>query len=68
MASSKAVFNQDDPLLLDAQLSDEERAVADATRAAVNTMAGLAGDYATVTNAQINKRIRTSPVQGIIDL
>ncbi len=33
MASSKAVFNQDDPLLLDAQLSDEERAVADATRA-----------------------------------
>ena len=33
MASSTAVFNQDDPLLLDAQLSDEERAVADATRA-----------------------------------
>ena len=32
MATSKAVFHEDDPLLLDAQLSDEERAVANATR------------------------------------
>ena len=28
MVTSKAVFHEDDPLLLDAQLSDEERAVA----------------------------------------
>lgn len=32
MVATKALFNEDDPLLLDAQLSDEERAVADATR------------------------------------
>ena len=32
MATGKAVFHQDDPLLLDAQLSDEERAVADTAR------------------------------------
>jgi len=31
--ATKAVFNRDDPLLLDAQLSDEERAVAEATHA-----------------------------------
>jgi len=33
MAATKAIFHEDDPLLLDAQLSDDERAVADATRA-----------------------------------
>lgn len=33
MAATKAIFYPDDPLLLDAQLSDDERAVADATRA-----------------------------------
>jgi glutaryl-CoA dehydrogenase len=32
VATSKTVFYEDDPLLLDAQLSDEERAVGDATR------------------------------------
>ena len=32
MVTSKAVFHEDDPLLLDAQLSDEERAVANAAR------------------------------------
>jgi glutaryl-CoA dehydrogenase len=33
MAKAKATFNRDDPLLLDAQLSDDERAVRDAARA-----------------------------------
>jgi glutaryl-CoA dehydrogenase len=33
MAATKATFHEDDPLLLDSQLSDDERAVADATRA-----------------------------------
>jgi TRAP-type C4-dicarboxylate transport system substrate-binding protein len=37
-------------------------------RAAVEAMEGLAGEYAALTNAQINDRIRNSPVQGIIDL
>ncbi len=37
-------------------------------RAAIDAMEGLASDYASLTNAQINERIRTSPVQGIIDL
>jgi glutaryl-CoA dehydrogenase len=32
MATIKAVFHEDDPLLLDAQLSDEERAVGNAAR------------------------------------
>ena len=33
MAATKATFNRDDPLLLDAQFSDDERAVRDAARA-----------------------------------
>jgi glutaryl-CoA dehydrogenase len=33
MTATKATFNRDDPLLLDAQLSDEERAVRDAAHA-----------------------------------
>ena len=33
MAATKAIFHEEDPLLLDTQLSDDERAVADATRA-----------------------------------
>ena len=37
-------------------------------RAAVHAMEELSRDYATLTNAQINERIRTAPVQGIIDL
>jgi TRAP-type C4-dicarboxylate transport system substrate-binding protein len=37
-------------------------------RAAVTAMEGLASEYATLTNAQINDRIRNAPVQGIIDL
>ena len=37
-------------------------------RAAVTAMEGLASEYATLTNARINDRIRNAPVQGIIDL
>jgi len=37
-------------------------------RAAVEAMEARAAEYAALTNAEINERIRTSPVQGIIDL
>ena len=37
-------------------------------RAAVEAMEELSGEYASLTNAQINERVRNSPVQGIIDL
>jgi TRAP-type C4-dicarboxylate transport system substrate-binding protein len=37
-------------------------------RAAVEDMERLAKEYAALTNAQLNNRVRTSPVQGIIDL
>ena len=37
-------------------------------REAVEEMQALAVEYANLTNAQLNERVRTSPVQGIIDL
>ena len=39
-----------------------------AARAAVSDLETLAREYASLTNEQINTRIRNTPVQGIIDL
>jgi TRAP-type C4-dicarboxylate transport system substrate-binding protein len=37
-------------------------------RAVINDMELLSAEYATLTNAEINDRVRNSPIQGIIDL
>jgi len=37
-------------------------------RAAVNDMEALSAEYASLTNEEINERVRNSPISGIIDL
>ena len=44
MASSKAAFHWDDPLLLDQQLTGDERAVRDAAHAYCQERLAAAGD------------------------